>query len=205
MRAVYLILALSLWGCVSGPKFPGPVALSGFDGFPTNFAEGDLLAVARFKIDHASNSECRVDLIAAKQVIPIWVTTGLAKNGDSSHATLITREHMDMRLYLPDGTALMPIADLDGMVNSLSSTPKQYVSGRLFEGEVLQAFSTERDAPNNGYVFFQIPAGRAITVRGRTVSHTVGDATRSFDLNEALVSFNITVDGKPHPVMVGVQ
>lgn len=205
MRAVHLILALSLWGCVSGPKFPGPVGLARFDGFPTNFAEGEFLAVARFKVNHASSSECRIDLIDAKRVIPIWVTTGLNKRAAPSHTTLITREHMDMRLYLPDGTALMPIADLDGMVNSLSSTPKQYVSGRLFEGEVLQAFSTERDAPNNGYVFFQIPANRTLAVQGRTVSHTVGDATRSFDLNEALVGFNITVDGQPHPVMVGVQ
>jgi len=198
-------LALSLWGCASGPKLPGPVRLTGFDGFPTNFAEGDLLAVARFKVNHASSSECRVDLIEAKRVIPIWVTTGLTKDAVPSQTTLITREHMDMRLYLPDGTALMPIADLDGMVDSLSSTPKQYVSGRLFGGEALQQFSTERDAPNNGYVFFQIPANQDIAVRGRTVSHTVGDAIRSFDLNEALVSFNITVDGKPHAVMVGVQ
>lgn len=205
MRAVYLILALSLWGCTSNPALPGPTGMPGFDGFPTNFADGDLLATARFKIDHASKSECRVDLISARSVIPLWVTAGLKKGVSRSATTLITREHMDMRLYLPDGTALMPIDDLAGMVDSLDSTPKQYVKGRLFHGAVLEAFSGDRDAPNNGYVFFALPPNDSISVNGRTVRHSAGDAIRTFDLSKALVSFNITVDDKPQLVMVGVQ
>ncbi|MFT7462656.1 MAG: hypothetical protein ACI9EF_000998 [Pseudohongiellaceae bacterium] len=203
MRALHFLLALSLWGCASHPSIPGHTGLTGFDGFPSIYGTDELRATAKFKLDH--REEFYTDLIEERGVIPIRLSVGLTEGIPRNDNTLITADHLDIQLHLPDGTTLLPEGNLSGLMNSLDSNPQKRVRLRVFRGEVLEPFNEDRGSANTGYFFFQLPADEVMSVVGLTVSHTAGDAIRTFDLNQALVSFNVTVDGKRHAVMVGVQ
>lgn len=197
----FLWLALG-WtsGCASsGPEGvelgPAPRA---FAGFPPQMSQDAIYASARFDAD-ATRTFGGVDLIEHDGVLPVKLTFRLRGEDVSSKVVMVEPGRIDLRLYLPDGTALVP-ADPGRIAEGLRDNNAALVRKNQLTGGLL----TETE-DHSGYVFFALAPRQNFKVNGRQVRHVSGNIEHQLDLSHSLVAFNLSVGGESRALYVGLQ
>ena len=188
-----LVLAVTP-GCASHP-------LSRVDSFPLlkHFSNRDVVwAEARLFTDHARIFG--VDLVAEYGIIPVALKIGTVGESEGDPPRVYMPE-MQLRLFLPDGTAL-------GYVPADQVKVPQGIAERILkeklELSLLHPWRSE-DA-RWGFVFFALPDRETFESRGATtILHKSEPLWREMSIANSLVSFVFTSDEGDVPVNLGLQ
>lgn len=196
-RRAALLAALALGlapGCASSP-------VTRVDAFPPlkHFSNRDAVwAEARFFTDH--EAIFGEDLIDEYGIVPVALKIGTVGD-ETGDPPRIYMPEMQLRLFLPDGTALAYVpADLV----PASGTPAERILKEKLELSLLHPWRSEDS--RWGFVFFALPDREAFEARGpRTVLHKSEPLWREMSIADGLVSFVFTSDGGDVPVNLGLQ
>ncbi|MFT5153173.1 MAG: hypothetical protein ACI841_003173, partial [Planctomycetota bacterium] len=190
---------MSLGCSSSGPKGtrlgPSPRI---FTGFPPQKSQDTIYASARYDAD-AMRTFGGVDLVDHDGVLPVELTFRLRGKDSDSKVVMVEPNRIDLRLYLPDGTALIP-ADADRIAEGLRDEHASHVRGKKLIGGLL-----DEATDHTGYIFFKLKPRNRFSVDGRQVRHVTGGIEHELNLTNSLLAFNLNIGGESRAMYVGIQ
>ena len=192
---ILCLLALST-GCASITKeqvyTPMPEAAV---RFPADSWQDIVYTVAGFNHDH--RREFGLDLIKRRHVVPIHLSIELRGANMESARVQLNGDRMNLRLFLPDGTALLPVSG-DEVATTLHNLAGLYKRFRGDEGLLTSE-------PTRGYVFFKLAPDEEFVVQESRVYHLKHGVAKLLDLTRSLVAFNVMIENEPYPIYVGLK
>lgn len=195
---VLCLLALSA-GCASITKAqvytPMPEAAV---RFPADSWQNIVYTVAGFNHDH--RREFGLDLIKKRNVVPIHLSIELRGANMESARVQLNGDRMNLRLFLPDGTALLPVSG-DEVAATLHAGDSARVRSKRFRGD--EGLLTSE--PTRGYVFFELAPEEEYVVKEGRIFHVVHGVAKPLDLTRSLVAFNVMIENEPYPIYVGLN
>jgi hypothetical protein len=194
-----LSLALSTL-CACGSDGPKGETLGRFgrdiEGFTSKTIDHDVYAEASYEPNY--RAVFGYELLNKRNIIPVNLRVRLAPSFDGDDNIILTTEEMNLRLYLPDGTALAHVSaeDVANMVNRDDAAAK--IRQLAFEGGLLNDNDYKQ-----GYVYFSLQPENDFRIDRNRVDHGRNGVVRQLDLAGSLLAFNLTVDDKSRPFFVG--
>lgn len=186
-------LASLVLACACTTPAHVPPASGVFEGHPWAVAQGDLRVEARYYVDQA-----RIfggDLAVDHRLLPVALRVGRA--GDAQAGLALVPDDMQLTLHLADGTAL-------GRVPPESTDVRRRRLERLlaegFDGGVLEPWEEAEE----GFVYFALPEHVHVDSSSLRAVERVADGTRSLDLSDSLLTFEIVDARGPRTVAVGL-
>ncbi len=197
-----LAFALALTGAVScsSSKAKGGVLETprAFEGFPADASVGIVQAEARFYVNHAELLE-DYDMIERERVVPVALRVGLRGAGMNEAQARLLTESGDMRLYLPDGTALVSRAY--GQIEPRREKQRDAMYGLAHKGGSLTNF----DNASYGLVFFALPKDVKYDEGSRTLERVNGSVARSLDLTKSVCAFKVSIGDETRTLYIGLK
>lgn len=176
-------------------EFTTPAA---FEGFPADESVGIVQAEARFYVNHAELLG-DYDLIDEERVVPVALRVGLRGAGMNEAQARMMTETGDMRLYLPDGTAL--VSRSYGKIEPRRERQRDALYGLAHKGGSLPNF----DDATYGLVFFALGKGDEYEASSRSIVRVEGGVKRTLDLTKSVCSFKVTVGDESHTLYIGLK
>jgi hypothetical protein len=167
-----------------------------FNGFPSQAVSDIVIAEAKLYTNHADLFEG--DLLG-EGILPVALKIGLRGQGQDEAQVRISPDDMDLRLYLPDGTALNPVPY--ARVASDDEDMAKEVTRRALKPTWLVNW----DATQEGFLFFALKPERDFKVQRDRVLHDQNGVERVLDLSKSLLAFKVTRADRLEPFFVGVQ
>ncbi len=189
------LAALALAGaCRSTAGAPGALVAAPFPAIAAENLDGDVAVEARHYTDH--KRAFGVDLPREARVLPVALKLGLAPG--STRSLRFDPARAALRLYLPDGTVVAS-KPASTIVTQFKRANERIVASAL-DARVLAPWSAAREAN----VYFDLGEAGELFVKRGEISRRVGEEVRTFGLEQALIGFELEVDGAPRSVFVGL-
>lgn len=170
-----------------------PPASGVFEGHPWAVAQGELQVEARYYVDQA-----RIfggDLAQDHRLLPVALRVGCTSA--AAPGTALVPDDMQLTLHLADGTSL-------GRVPPQTANVRRRRLERLlaeaFAGGVLEPWERAQE----GFVYFALPERLHVDSSSLRVVERRGDRTRSLDLDDSLLTFEVVDRDGPRTVAVGL-
>lgn len=198
MRFLLGVLLVATTAC-GGPSIAGrplgaaPKAVS----FPHVRKEGAIQLQAWFRDTHVQIM--RADLIQTKRVLPVYLRVSI-DGGADVETKEISQEHLNMTLYLQDGTAVPALRT----TTLLESGGLSQESRKNISREQLPSSFLEPGDEAKGFVFFQLPPRNEVLVRGGRIDRVSGPYVRTLDLYRSVIALELT-DGDKRTVYLGID
>lgn len=199
--AIALVAGLAVACASSGGARSGRGTIAGppenYPGFTRTVQYGNAWAEATFYTDYEDIFD--TDLIGREDVIPVALKLGLRGEGQETSTLRVTPEHMNLRLYLEDGTVLyaMPF----DQVAPKRRTTRERVTEEALKTDLLKLW----DNAEEGFVFFRIAPEKEFDVDDTTITHVHDGIGRQLELTESLLAFQLTTDEGTAPIYVGIK
>ncbi len=193
--SLFASLALALGGaCRSAERSTAAPFAAPFPAMAAENADGAVAVEARHYTDH--KRVFGVDLPREARVLPVALKLGLAPG--ASHSLRFDPARAALRLYLPDGTvvASKPAA----AIQTQFKRANERIVATALDARVLAPWSAAREAN----VYFDLGEAGELFVKRGEISRRVGEEVRTFGLEQALIGFELEVDGAPRSVFVGL-
>jgi hypothetical protein len=193
--AFALAALLALGACQSRASKGDPgLDARPFPALPAQNVDGSIALEARYYLDHKRTFG--VELPREARVLPIAVKVGLAP-GAAASVRFDPREAAP-RLYLPDGTvvACKPVEAIHTSYRQVNDTLVKKALG----ASVLAPWSAAREAN----LYFELGAAGELFVKRGEVSVRQGELSQTFGLDEALLAFDLELEGRKRTVYVGI-
>jgi hypothetical protein len=174
-----------------------------FQGFPAESwkASETRQAFVNVEAAYVTNHEdvLGVDL-TEDGLLPIRLTLGLRGNEMTNAQIRLDSDQMDMRLYLPDGTVLVPVTTKRAV--ELAGSKGTAVGERAIEAGVLPEYETARANPR--FAYFDL-ATKSYDFEGANYSFTSRGVSKTVDISKSLLAFNVMIENKLEPFYVGIR
>ena len=206
VKAALPLALLTLGACGGGPKvranYGGPPR--SFEGFPaeswTEAANGQ--AFVNVEASYVANHKRMLGTdLTKKGILPIRVTLGLRGAHMSNAQIRLDSDQMDMRLYLSDGTVLVPAA-LEVVEKAAGKSRREKVIAHSLEAGVLLEYGIAKEKEQ--FVFFKMDLKDAV-LKGSQLTFGHGEETRMVHLTNSLLAFNVMLENKLKPFSVGIK
>ncbi len=201
MFAAFALAAIALGSasCSSSKSKGGMLETPrSFEGFPADASVGIVQAEARFYVNHAELL-LDYDLIESERVVPVALRVGLRGAGMNETQARLLTETGDMRLYLPDGTAL--VSRSYGQIEPRREKQRDALYGLAHKGGALTNF----DNATYGLVFFALPKDIKYDEGARTLQRTSGSVARSLDLTKSVCAFKVSIGDETRTLYIGLK
>ncbi len=190
-----------LAACASGRKSSEKDGLGdpprSFADLPSIANDGVVYAQATFYTNH--DAIFGKDLIVSQGIVPIALKLGVRGDGSSAADIRPSLEDMNLRLYLQDGTPLVPVSA--DQITTDDRNAASIIQGEAFQGGLLDSW----DKATERFVFFRLPDRKEYSAKDNSISRNDGDAARTLDLTKSLCAFNVTIQHEMHPFYLGLQ
>ena len=205
-KACLPLALVALSACGGGPKVRetyGPSPRS-FDGFPaeswTEAANGQAFVNVEASFVGNHKRMLGADLMK-KDILPIRLTLGLRGTQMSNAQIRLDSDQMNMRMYLADGTVLVP-ASAEEVEKAAGKKYRDKVIGHSLEAGVLQEYGIAKEKEE--FIYFKLQL-KDLQLRGTELSFGDGNQTKFVDLTNSLLAFNVMIENKLEAFSVGVK
>jgi hypothetical protein len=166
--------------------------------FPADSWQDIVYTAAGFNQDH--RREFGVDLVKKRGVVPVHLSIELRGENMDSARVQLNSDRMNLRLFLPDGTSLLPVSG-DEVAATLHAGESARVRAKRFRGDEGLLSSD----PTRGYVFFKLAPEEEFVIEGKDIFHIKHGVAKPLDLTRSLVAFNVIIENEPYPIYVGLK
>jgi hypothetical protein len=166
-----------------------------FPRLAAQVADGPVLVEARYYLDHKRTFGA--ELPREARVLPVALKLGLAPGAAGS--ARIDPDQAGVRLYLPDGTVLA--SKFQAAVWTEFKSVNDLVAANALQSRVLPPWS----AAGESFVYFVLGEAGEVFVRRGELTLGAGEDARSFALADALIAFELELDGQVRTLFVGLE
>lgn len=191
--AVALCAACAGAGRSDAPQ--DPLGHAAARGFPAQKLDGLVFASARF--DPRYDEVFGLDLVRVADVLPIAVSVKLRGPGQDEARAWLNPERWSPELVLADGTAL---AALPPRVVAERVAARH--AARIEEHALATGLLSSRGV--TGWLYFDLAAREGLEVAGARIEHSVDGRERRLAIDESLLAFDVSFDGREQSFCVGV-
>ncbi|MBI5434346.1 MAG: hypothetical protein HZA52_16045 [Planctomycetes bacterium] len=164
-------------------------------GFPAQKLDGLVYGAARW--DERHDEVFGVDLVRTADVLPIAMTVQLRGAGQDEARAWLNPERMGAELVLADGTTL-PALPARAVAARVAERHGERVERRALATGLLSSRGEE------GWLYFDLAGHDELDVDDACVERSVDGRTRRLLLDQSLVTFDVTLDGREQPFCVGI-
>lgn len=186
---------LAACNATSATSAPQGLDTRPFPRLAAQVADGPVLVEARYYLDHKRTFGA--ELPREARVLPVALKLGLAPGGAGS--ARIDPDQSGARLYLPDGTVLA--SKFHAAVWTEFKSVNDLVAAHALQARVLPPWSGASEA----FVYFVLGEAGEVFVRRGELTIGAGDEARSFALADALIGFELELDGQVRTLFVGLD
>lgn len=205
-KAALPLALLTLGACGGGPTIRDTYGAPprSFEGFPaeswTEAANGQ--AFVNVEASFVGNHKRMLGTdLTKKGILPIRLTLGLRGEHMSNAQIRLDSDQMNLRMYLPDGTVLVP-ATLEEVEQAAGKSRREKVIAHSLEAGVLQEYGLAKEKEQ--FVFFKLNL-KDLQLQGSRLSFGDGEQTKFVDLTSSLLAFNVMLENNLEPFTVGVK